>query len=342
MKKSFALILAVVMATALTGCVRPYDKPTYEEVDTFETAFVIPLFEDDGVTMSEQVQLNGTEDYYKSREVNTKLIQIPHKWVKTGRFTRSGYYKDAVKIVKVSLSPISGKWLPNTDEAVKVETSSSQGMQFPITYSFQIEAQNAAKYLSKYKDKSLEQVIRTDINRHFSGVLNEETHKREYTQVTAERDDIIKTAVKSTQEYCNRYGITVNYIRMYDGIIPDDSSLQDNLNKIASLQTERQVEDENIKLLAKQKERIAAEQANKILEAKTAALVAEAQASNIVQTAKDREQERENKKIIAQAQADAIRLSAGNFKLPTTLIITSDEYDALGLGNYMGSFIPTN
>ena len=289
--RKILFVLVVVASAMFMSCVRPYDKPTYEEVDTFETAFVIPLFEDGGVSMSDQVQLNGSEDYYKSREVSTKLIQIPHKWVKTGRYTRSGYYKDAVKVVKVSLSPISGKWLPNTDEAVKVETSSSQGMQFPITYSFQIEAPNAAKYLSKYKDKSLEYVIKTDINRHFSGVLNEETHKREYTEVTAERDDIIKAAVESTQDYCDRYGITVNYIRMYDGIIPDDASLQDNLNRIASLQTERQVEDENIKLLAKQKERIAAEQSNKVLEARTAALVAEAQASNVVQTAKDREQE---------------------------------------------------
>lgn len=342
MRKIFAVLCSAIIAVLCMSCVRPYDKPTYEEVDTFETAFVIPLFEDNGVSMSDQVQLNGSEDYYKSREVNTKLIQIPHKWVKTGRFARSGYYKDAVKVVKVSLSPISGKWLPKTEEAVKVETSSSQGMQFPITYSFQIEAQNAAKYLSKYKDKSLEQVIKTDINRHFSGILNEETHKREYTQVTAERDEIIRAAVESTKEYCTKYGITVNYIRMYDGIIPDDPTLQTNLNRIASLQTERQVEDENIKLLAKQKERIAAEQSNKVLEARTAALVAEAQASNVVQNAKDREQERENKKIIAQAQADAIRQSAGNFKLPSTLIVTADEYNALGLGNYMGNFIPTN
>lgn len=147
MKKIFAVLCSAIIAVLCMSCVRPYDKPTYEEVDTFETAFVIPLFEDSGVSMSDQVQLNGSEDYYKSREVNTKLIQIPHKWVKTGRFANSGYYKDAVKVVKVSLSPISGKWLPKMEDAVKVETSSSQGMQFPITYSFQIEAQNAAKYL---------------------------------------------------------------------------------------------------------------------------------------------------------------------------------------------------
>ena len=342
MRKIFLMLAVLVVSILFTSCIRPYDKPSYVEVDTFETAFVIPLFENENVSMEDQVQVNGSEDYYKNHEVNTKLIQIPHKWVKTGRFARSGRYMDAVKVVKVSLSPISGKWLPNSEEAVKVETSSSQGMQFPITYSFQIEGINAAKYLSKYKDKSLEQVIKTDINRHFSGVLNEETHKREYTEVNAERDVIIGAAVASTKEYCERYGITVNYIRMYDGIVPDDASLQNNLNKIASIQTERQVEDENIKLLAKQKERIQAEQANKVLEAKTAALVAEAQSSNVVQTAKDREQERENRRIIAQAQADSIRASGANFKLPDTLIVTADQYEALGLGNYMGSFVPTN
>lgn len=90
MKKfSFAVVLLFAMMVMFTGCVRPYDKPEYVEIGPNETAFVIPMFTDDGVKTEDQVHLNENVEFYQKNMVSSKLIQIPHKWIKTGRFARS-------------------------------------------------------------------------------------------------------------------------------------------------------------------------------------------------------------------------------------------------------------
>ena len=127
-KLSFVFALLVAMTVSFTGCVRPYDKPEYVEVGPNETAFVIPMFTDENVKTEDQVHLNENVEFYQKNMVSSKLIQIPHKWIKTGRFARSGYYKGTVRVITVDLTPRSGNWLQNEPNAIKVETAASQGI----------------------------------------------------------------------------------------------------------------------------------------------------------------------------------------------------------------------
>lgn len=85
MKRLFLSFLMVAFIAMITSCVRPYDKPEYVEVGPNETAFVIPMFTDTNVKTEDQVQVNENVDFYKQHMVSSKLIQIPHKWIKTGR-----------------------------------------------------------------------------------------------------------------------------------------------------------------------------------------------------------------------------------------------------------------
>lgn len=43
MKRFLIFALTAMMAMSFMSCIRPYDKPTFEEVDTYETAFLIPM-----------------------------------------------------------------------------------------------------------------------------------------------------------------------------------------------------------------------------------------------------------------------------------------------------------
>ena len=318
-KLSFvALLFAVVM---FTGCIRPYDKPEYVEIGPNETAFVIPMFTDETVKTEDQVHLNDVE-FYQKNMVSSKLIQIPHKWIKTGRFARSGYYKGTVQVITVDLTPRSGNWLQTDSNAIKVETAASQGITIPMSYTIRIKPEDAALYLSHYKAVDFQSVIDTQINRYFAQEAGKAFHNVEYKDVSAQRDIILGEAVEKTKEYFANQGITIDQLAIVDGLIYEDESLQTNIDEQAKIQAQIVLEASKKTLIEKQK-------ANKIAEANIDADVARAKASTLdIELKRARAmQEIENTKIIAQAQAEAIK--QGKYApVPNTVVV--QDLKALG------------
>lgn len=319
-KLSFvALLFAVVM---FTGCVRPYDKPEYVKVGPNETAFVIPMFTDESVKTEDQVHLNEGVDFYQKKMVSSKLIQIPHKWIKTGRFANSGYYEKAVQVITVDLTPHSGNWLQNESNAIKVETAASQGITIPMSYTIRIKPEDAALYLSHYKASDFQSVIDVQINRFFAQEAGKAFHAVEYKDVSAKRDIILDGAVEKTKAYFATHGITIDQLAIVDGLIYDDVALQTNIDEQAKVQAQIVLEEKKAELLVKQR-------ANNIAEANMEADVARAKASTLdIELKRKRgEQEIENTKIIAQAQAEAIK--QGKYApVPNTVVV--QDLKALG------------
>lgn len=318
----FALTLLAAVMVSFTGCVRPYDKPEYVEVGPNETAFVIPMFTDENLKTEDQVHLNENVEFYKKNMVSSKLIQIPHKWIKTGRFANSGYYKGTVRVITVDLTPRSGNWLQNDKNAIKVETAASQGITIPMSYTVRIKPEDAALYLSYYKAVDFQSVIDTQINRFFAQEAGKAFHTVEYKDVAKQRDVILASAVDKTREHFAQQGITIDQLAIVDGLIYDDASLQTNIDEQAKMQAQIVLEDQKALLITKQK-------ANKIAEANIDADVARAKAStlDIELKRKRAEQEIENTKIIAQAQAEAIK--QGKYApVPETVVV--QDLKALG------------
>ena len=79
-KRLFILALALVMCLSLAGCRKPYDKPEFIKISPSQTAFLIPLI-GDSTTQS----AFASEELLAEHKVATKEIQIPHRWVQTGR-----------------------------------------------------------------------------------------------------------------------------------------------------------------------------------------------------------------------------------------------------------------
>ena len=315
MKKfSFAIALLFAMAVMFTGCVRPYDKPEYVEIGPNETAFVIPMFTDDNVKTEDQVHLNENVEFYQRNMVSSKLIQIPHKWIKTGRFARSGYYKGTVRVITVDLTPRSGNWLANDANAIKVETAASQGITIPMSYTIRIKPEDAALYLSYYKAVDFQSVIDTQINRFFAQEAGKSFHNVEYKDVAKQRDIILGDAVEKTKAHFKAQGITIDQLAIVDGLVYDDKSLQTNIDEQAKIQAQIVLEEQK---------------ANKIAEANIEADVARAKASTLdIELKRARAmQEIENTKLIAQAQAEAIK--QGKYApVPETVVV--QDLKALG------------
>ena len=323
MKKSFLLTVLLLVSTFFVGCVRPYDKPEYVEVGPNETAFVIPMFTDVNLKTEDQVQLNNeTVEFYKKNMVSSKLIQIPHKWIQTGRCVRDGYYKGTVRVITVDLTPKSGNWLQNDKNAIKVETAASQGITIPMSYTIRILPEDAALYLSYYKAVDFQSVIDTQINRFFAQRAGEAFHTVEYKDVARMRDIILADAVKQTKEYFKFQGITIDQLAIVDGLIYDDKSLQSNIDEQAKVQAQIVLEKQKATLLDEQKR-------NKDKEAEMEASVARIKASTLDLELKRKrgEQEIANTKVIADATAEAIK--QGKYApVPGTVVV--QDLKALG------------
>ncbi|MCA9190036.1 MAG: hypothetical protein KDA99_30635, partial [Planctomycetales bacterium] len=100
----FLCLLPIVAFAVAAGC-RPYDRPEFEEIDTSETGFLIPLEGDTSSQLSFE-----SEKYLDQRKVATKRVQVLHRWVQTGRLPNVGEYVDTVRLVKVDRSPVTREW----------------------------------------------------------------------------------------------------------------------------------------------------------------------------------------------------------------------------------------
>lgn len=144
------------------------------------------------------------------------------------------------------------------------------------------------------------------------------------------RNAILADAVEKTKEHFKAQGITIDQLAIVDGLIYDDKSLQSNIDEQAKIQAQIVLEENKKTLIDKQK-------ANKIAEANIEADVARAKASTLdIELKRARAmQEIENTKIIAQAQAEAIK--QGKYApVPDTVVVQNLE----ALGSVRGLLQP--
>lgn len=225
-KKIVLVVLMLVMVMSLTGCRKPYDKPEFVTIEASQTAFLIPLVgdtSDQGVFESEELLLEA--------KVATKEIQIPHRWVQTGRQSWNGEYRASATLIVVERKPVSRSWNSGTStdtstSAIFGETSDAIGIYVGMNCTAMIEEQDAAKFLYRYNNTSLETIIDTDIKKMVEDRFNIETSKYSSTELHANKEAIM-TAVKDyVVDYFKNYGITITVLGMKEGISYENATIQ--------------------------------------------------------------------------------------------------------------------
>lgn len=290
MKKLICLAFLVMIICCLFAGCKPYDKPELVTIEASQTAFLIPLIGDtgnQGVFESEELLLEA--------KIATKEIQIPHRWVQTGRSAYTGEWRPSAKLIVVERKPVSRSWesgessATSANRAIFGETADNIGMYVGMNCTAMIEEKDAAKFLYRYNNTPLETVIDTDIKKLVEDRFNVETAKYASTDLGAKKGEIMEAVKTYVVNYFKEYGITITVLGLKEGISFENPAIQAAIDK--------KFESEQ-KLVIQQNEN----------EANLAKAEAEAQAML----------------MLAQAQADANRLLSESL---TNEILTQMYYE---------------
>lgn len=320
MKK--VLFISLVLFAFVSCSRQPYDVPEFVEIGTNETAFIVPLT---GNT-SDQTQLMS-EDYLRKNMVASKRVQIPHEWVKTGRKANQGEWKDTIAVIKVDRTPVSVTWsVEPKNTRVGVESKESIGFTVPISLTAMIYEEDAPKFLNKYTSSSLSTVVNTDVNAFIRTEASARFGVLTLEQCKDQKKVIFDAIFAETKTFFKQYGITISQGGLTDGFIYDNAEIQKAIDEQAKLQAEGKalVEKENN---AKKNRDI------DLKNAQNEAAIAATKASSVGSL--KALQEVENSRILAEAQAEAIKLAAKDLKLPD--VVPEGVFYNLGLDK----FVPT-
>ena len=252
-RKLFVLFLTLVMVLALAGCRRPYDTPELVTIEASQTAFLIPLIgntSDQGAFESEELLLEA--------KIATKEIQIPHRWVQTGRRDYVGEWRPSATLIIVERKPVSRSWesgdsaATSFNRAIFGETSDNIGIYVGMNCTAMIEEKDAVKFLYRYNNTPLETIIDTDIKKMVEDRFNIETAKYTSTELGAKKGEIMEAVKTYVVDYFKNYGITITVLGLKEGVSFENPAIQAAIDeKFASEQKLEIQQNENAANVAK-------------------------------------------------------------------------------------------
>jgi SPFH domain/Band 7 family protein len=297
--KAVPIIAGLLCLAGMTGCVKPYDKPEFVEIDTSETGFLIPLEGD--VTQQAKFQ---SEDYLKQRKVATKRVQITHRWSQEGRLPSNGRWISTVRLVKVNRSPVTREWLTAqghtaagqvtrgaaNDRAIWIESADSVGFSMGFTCTAFIPEDDAARFLYWYPSGSLAEVMDREIRARVQQVAAEVAAKYPLDLLRAKKQEIADTVKIDVTNFFATRGVTITTIGMFGGMTYENPEIQKSIDGTFVAQQLKVVAEAKFEAQKKENERIE-------LEANAIAERARREAFGLADA----------RKTIAAAEAEAIR-----------------------------------
>ena len=237
MKKIIVFVLMIfAMATIMTSCRRPYDKPEFRTIEASQTACLIPLIGD----TSDQGAFDSEELLLEAKGA-TKEIQIPHRWVQTGRKNWRGEWRPSATLIVVERKPVSRSWdsgnsaAESSNKAIFAETADNIGIYVGMNCTAMIEERDAAKFLYRYNNTPLETVIDNDIKKLVEDRFNTEVGFITSTDLAAKKGEVMEKVKTYVINYFKDYGITITVLGLKEGISFENPEIQEALDaKFAS------------------------------------------------------------------------------------------------------------
>ena len=238
MKKIIVLALVLIAIGCLFAGCMPYDTPEFVTIEASQTAFLIPLVGD-----SSNQAVFESEELLLEAKVATKEIQIPHRWVQTGKSSYAGEYRATAALIIVERKPVSRSWesgdstATSANKAIFGETSDNIGIYVGMNCTAMIEEKDAAKFLYRYNNTPLETIIDTDIKKMVEDRFNIETAKYTSTELGAKKGEIMEAVKSYVVAYFKDYGITITVLGLKEGISFENPEIQKAIDaKFASEQ----------------------------------------------------------------------------------------------------------
>jgi len=267
------VIVAVLALGFTSGCIKPYDKPEYVEIDTSETGFLIPL-EGDG---TQQAKFQS-EEYLKQRKVAAKRVQITHRWSQEGRISTDGRWIATVRLVKVNRSPVTREWMSpgqtngeglrrpgQKDQAIWIESGDSVGFSMGFTCTAFISEDDAAKFLYWYPSGSLHEVMDREVRARIQQVSAEVAAKYPLDMLRTRKQEISDAVKTDLTNFFATRGITITTVGMFGGMTYENPAIQKSIDDTFIAQQLKVVSEAKFEAQKKENERIELE-ANAVAE----------------------------------------------------------------------------
>lgn len=289
-------VIGIVAAVALllggvvfwVTCVPAYNVPKFESIDTNETGFLIPL-DADG---KEQTNFDSV-DYLKDRKVATKRVQIPRRWVQTGRLPATGEYQDTLRLVKVNRSPVIRQWVqaavPGTSSNDdNIEATSKDGIEFAFgfTCTAQVIEEDTSTFLYWYKGDQLSEIMDREFRARVQTVAAEYCPQHGMDSLRGQQNKIMDEVREDMVPFFKKRGIEITNLGIVGGFRHKNPAVQQAID--------RTVQDQQLKVSAEAKREA------QLKENETIKLAAEGQADAARARAKG---EADAIKMVAEAKA---------------------------------------
>lgn len=286
------LLCSAIIGISVTGCMRNYDKPEYADVDTNETAFLVPLEGDGGA----QVKFQSVE-MLENAKVATKRVQIPHRWSQEGRMSNDGQYIPMARLIKVNRSPVTRVWTASSgtgtsakNEAVHVESKDSVGFEMGFTCTAYVREEDTAKFLYMNAAGALDKVMDSEFLGRIQTVSQGIMSQYDVDVCRAKKAELQKAVSQDIVEYYKNRGITVSNVGIVGGFTYENPAIQKAIDEAAIAQNLKVVEQAKYEAQLKRNETIQIE--------------ATATAEKMT---KEAEGQAQSKLITAKAEAEGIK-----------------------------------
>lgn len=227
------LVMAVVMILGtLVSCRKPYDTPEFVTITPSQTAFLISLVGDSGNQAAFE-----SEEMLLQAKVATKEIQIPHRWVQTGRKNWQGEYRPTATLIVVERKPVSRSWesgdsaADSANRAIFGETADGIGIYVGMNCTALIEEKDAAKFLYRYNNTPLDTIIDTDIKKMVEDEFNKAVNPYDSTVLHAHKAEILDQVKNTVTSYFKEYGVTITVLGVKEGFSFENPAIQEALDK---------------------------------------------------------------------------------------------------------------
>lgn len=249
------VVLAMLAAGFQTSCMKPYDKPEFNEIDTSETGFVIPL---EGDT-TDQAKF-ASVGYLQDRKVAAKRVQIPHRWVQSGRLSSTGQWVPIVRLIKVNRSPVTRSWTAESKTgdgmAIWVESADSVGFSMGFNCTAFIAEEDAAKFLYWYPSGSLSGVMDSEIRARIQQSAAEVAAKYPLDNLRSRKQEIADQVKADLLPFFRDRGITVTTVGMFGGMTYENPAIQKAIDETFIAQQLKVISSAKYEAQLKENERV--------------------------------------------------------------------------------------
>lgn len=245
-KKTVLVVILLFVLLISAGCnMRPYEKPKFVEIQPHQTAFVIPLT---GKT-SEQGQFES-ETFLLDNQVAAKRIQVARTWYKSGRLPWTGSYKDDVRVIVVDRFPETREWLSDvtrgtSDKAEGFIGESKDSIKFKVGFSAtaSIEEPDASKFLYKYNNKTLQEVMDFEIRNRIGTTLLEKYGSMSMKDIRESKKEVIVAVREEVIPFFKEMGISLTNLGYVGDLEYVDKAVQEAINERFVAEEQQQTQD---------------------------------------------------------------------------------------------------